>query len=214
MKKIGVVSQKGGVGKSTLARDIARQFAADGWKVKIADLDLKQTTSVSWNAVRQAGGIEPELSVESFPSPQKALTVSGFDLLVFDGKPHSDIETKRIAEVCDLVVIPTGATRDDLMPQTLLAHELVAAGIRPAKIVFVLNGVIEAEDAVTTDAREFIRQAGYQVVDQAIPLRKSYQNAQNEGRSISEVTFPGLKEVAEQAVGGVASRLMGQKEAA
>src|SRR5713226_8622033 len=34
---LGMVSQKGGVGKSTLARLVAREYAA-GWNVKIADL--------------------------------------------------------------------------------------------------------------------------------------------------------------------------------
>jgi len=37
---IAVVSQKGGVGKSTCARLIAREYAQAGWNVKIADLDL------------------------------------------------------------------------------------------------------------------------------------------------------------------------------
>ena len=34
--KIGVVSQKGGVGKSTLCRLIACEYARNGWNVKIA----------------------------------------------------------------------------------------------------------------------------------------------------------------------------------
>ena len=34
---IGVVSQKGGVGKSTISRLVAREYAAAGWTVKIAD---------------------------------------------------------------------------------------------------------------------------------------------------------------------------------
>ena len=42
---IGVVSQKGGVGKSTCARLIAREYAYAGWDVKIADLDVSQGTS-------------------------------------------------------------------------------------------------------------------------------------------------------------------------
>jgi chromosome partitioning protein len=36
---IGFISQKGGVGKSTLARLVAREYASGGWNVKIADLD-------------------------------------------------------------------------------------------------------------------------------------------------------------------------------
>ena len=38
---IGMVSQKGGAGKSTLARLFARELAKDGFSVKIADLDTQ-----------------------------------------------------------------------------------------------------------------------------------------------------------------------------
>lgn len=211
MRKIGVVSQKGGVGKSTIARDIARQFAAAGYKVKIADLDLKQTTSRDWSVRRLAAGVEPTISVESFQTPLQALQTTGFDLLVFDGKPHSDIETKRIAEVCDLVVIPCGTSLDDLAPQVRLAHELRKAGIELERIVFVLNGVIEVDDLATSDARRYIEEAGYSVVRQAIPMRKSYQSAQNSGRSLSEVTHPGLREIALNAIEEIALNLQPKK---
>lgn len=213
MQKIGVVSQKGGVGKSTLARDIARQFAHEGWRVKIADLDLKQTTSVDWNVARQAAGVEPSISVESFPTPAKALSVAGFDLLVFDGKPHSDVETKRIAEVCDLVVIPTGATRDDLMPQVKLALELREAGINPSRMIFVVNSVIELAGGEVGDAKDFIRQSGFEVAEQALPRKRMYQNAQNTGRSLSEVTHPGLAKCAVNVVDELAAKLL-KKDAA
>jgi Flp pilus assembly CpaE family ATPase len=45
---VGIVSQKGGVGKSTLARLVAREYALAGWSVKIADLDVSQGTSFNW----------------------------------------------------------------------------------------------------------------------------------------------------------------------
>jgi chromosome partitioning protein len=49
---VGLVSQKGGVGKSTLARLVAREYATAGWNVKIADLDTAQGTSFNWQARR------------------------------------------------------------------------------------------------------------------------------------------------------------------
>lgn len=39
---IGIVSQKGGVGKSTLARLVAREYANAGWRAKIVDLDYRR----------------------------------------------------------------------------------------------------------------------------------------------------------------------------
>ncbi len=42
---VGFISQKGGVGKSTLARGLSREAAASGLNVKLADLDTQQGTS-------------------------------------------------------------------------------------------------------------------------------------------------------------------------
>src|SRR5437588_724414 len=59
---LGLISQKGGVGKSTLARLVAREYAAAGWNVKIADLDVSQGTSFNWQARRLQRAIEPAVA--------------------------------------------------------------------------------------------------------------------------------------------------------
>lgn len=214
MHMIGVVSQKGGVGKSTLAREIGRQFAFNGWRVKIADLDTKQTTSADWNAIRREARLEPDISVETFSDPTQLKGLADFDMLVFDGKPHSDMQTRRIAELVDLVVIPTGTSRDDLTPQIKLAYELEdIAKVPRRKIVFVLNNVNATEGIDVSMAKATIMASGYSVVNQAIPRRPAYQNAQNSGRSLSEVSHPGLAETASRAVEEIVERMM-KKEAA
>jgi chromosome partitioning protein len=214
MHMIGVVSQKGGVGKSTLAREIARQFAFGKWRVKIADLDTKQTTSADWNAIRREAHIQPDISVEAFSDPTQVTGLADFDLLVFDGKPHSDKQTRRIAEMVDLVVIPTGTTRDDLTPQLKLAYELEdIAKVSRRKVIFVLNNVIDVQAPEVAFARSTIVGAGYDVVSTPIPRRIAYQNAQNVGRSLSEVSHPGLAETASKAVEEIVARMM-NKEAA
>ncbi len=48
---LGMVSQKGGVGKSTLARMMAREFVEGGLATKIADLDTQQQTCTNWAGV-------------------------------------------------------------------------------------------------------------------------------------------------------------------
>src|ERR1022692_3385638 len=63
---ISIVSQKGGVSKSTLARLVAREYANAGWSVKIADLDIAQSTSFAWQGRRLQAGIEPIIPVERF----------------------------------------------------------------------------------------------------------------------------------------------------
>lgn len=208
MKRIGVVSQKGGVGKSTLARDIARQFASDDWAVKIADLDVKQTTSCDWNAIRQSNNITPDISVESFKSAAQVERITGYNLVVIDGKGHSDVDTLQIAKISDLVVIPTGATRDDLVPQVRLAHELVKGGVKASRLFFVINNVIDAKGPDVVEAMAYIREAGYEVATTAVARRRAYQNAQDNGRSLSETTFPSLASAASTVVEEIAARFL------
>ena len=49
---VAFISQKGGVGKSTLSRGLAREAAKSGLAVKICDLDTQQDTSVEWHRRR------------------------------------------------------------------------------------------------------------------------------------------------------------------
>lgn len=194
MKRIACISQKGGVGKSTIARDVAVQFAANGWNVAIADLDVRQTTSGLWNETRRETQTEPSVTVSSFPNVDAAVAMGGYDLVVFDGKPYSDSDTRKLALASDLILIPTGPTRDDLYPQTLLAHELVENRIDPARILFVLNSVSsDLDGAEVNAAKSWIAEAGFKAATSVIPRRTAYGQVHNIGRSISEVIHPSLR---------------------
>ena len=135
---IGVISQKGGVGKSTISRLIAREFAAQGWHTKIGDLDISQATSFRWRSRRLLNGIEPDIPVEQYGRVDQALKIADqYDILVIDGAPHATQATYQIAKASDLIVIPTGLAVDDLEPGVMLAHELVQS-IPRDRIVFAL----------------------------------------------------------------------------
>ena len=64
-------SQKGGVGKSTLARSTAVALAYAGRKVLLADFDVEQRTCLRWQAQRQARGLEPTITVAKFSKEAK-----------------------------------------------------------------------------------------------------------------------------------------------
>ncbi|CAH0499286.1 hypothetical protein NVSP9465_04385 [Novosphingobium sp. CECT 9465] len=104
---VAFVSQKGGVGKSTLARALAREAAAGELRVKIADLDTQQGTSVDWHRARLGISIEPIVSVEAFKTASQALAAAdGFDLLIIDGPARTSKATLEIARSSSLVVQP------------------------------------------------------------------------------------------------------------
>jgi len=71
---IAFVSQKGGVGKSTMSRALAREAANNGLKAKIADLDTQQGTSIDWHRTRLNQGIEPPSPPKLSPQPPTLLS--------------------------------------------------------------------------------------------------------------------------------------------
>jgi chromosome partitioning protein len=188
---IAFVSQKGGVGKSTLSRALAREAAAGGLTVKIADLDTQQGTSADWNRVRLNARIEPALAVETFATATQALCVADhYNLLIIDGPARTSSGTLEIANIADLVVQPTGASVDDLRPAVREFHALVQAGIPTAKLVFALNRIGTAVEE--SEARAYLAQAGYAVLDGCLLERPAYRKAQNVGHSITETSYHNL----------------------
>lgn len=204
---IGVVSQKGGVGKSTLCRIIAREYAAGGWNVKIADLDVSQSTSFNWQARRLNAAAEPQVAVEQFSSVSAARKVAAhYDLMVFDGAPHATSATLEIAKASDLVVLPSGLALDDLEPTVRLAHELTQSGVSIAKIAVALCRIGDSA-AELDEARAYIKRAGYYLLPGAIPDRTAYRRASDIGRALTETPFPTLNERAEELAQAVINRI-------
>lgn len=207
---IGMVSQKGGVGKSTLARLLAREYAQAGWSVKIADLDISQGTSTDWKQRREQSSLDPEVAVEPFRTVAQAVKIAElYDLIVFDGPPHSMSGTLEIGRASALTVLPTGLSLDDLRPSVMLAHELVDNGIPASKILFALCRVGDRENEIE-EARTYITRAGYDCAAGSLPEKTGYRRASDEGKALSEVTYPSLKERAEELAQSIIDRIAQQ----
>lgn len=194
---IGFISQKGGVGKSTLARLLAREVAHGGLNTKIADLDVQQATASNWARRRAENKIEPTIRAETFKEVKTALNeAEQFDVLIFDGAPHASKQTREVAEAADLVVIPTGQGIDDLEPAVLLAHDLMKDGVPLSKISFALMRVTDS-DAEVKAAREYLSATPYKVLEGEVPFKTGFSKALDSGRSITETPFRSLHKKAD-----------------
>ena len=213
---IGIVSQKGGVGKSTLARLIAREAVAGGLRAKIADLDHGQQTSTKWQARRAANGLSPEVRVEVFTNVRSALAESeNFDVYVIDGAPHASKDTAKVAEQASLIIIPTSDSDEDLEPAVLLAHDLRAEGVPIARIVFALCLVSDSAKEIAA-AQEYLSKTPYGVLDGEIPFRTGFRTALAQGRAITETPFRTLVKRADRLAQSIidAAAAAGERKAA
>jgi chromosome partitioning protein len=205
---IACVSQKGGVGKSTLARALAREAAVNGLRVKLADLDTQQGTSSNWHRRRLDAGAEPTFSTEAFKTASQAIRMADqFDVLVIDAPARASVATLEIARAAALVVQPTGASADDLHPAVLTFHELIREGIPQGRLAFALCRI--GTDAEEVEARAYIEQAGFYALPGFLPERPAYRQAQNLGLSITETRFPQLNRRADELLQAVVDRVNG-----
>lgn len=205
---IGLVSQKGGVGKSSLARMLAREFVVGGMSTKVGDLDSQQLTCVTWSGRRAENGVTPEIRVEPFASVKTALADAGrFDALVLDGRPHASEQTVEIAHASDLVIIPTGQTLDDLHPGVILAHSLRKKGVSADRIAFALFRTT-GSDRENAAARDYIAEAGYLMLAGDVASRTGYGAAQDLGRAITETPYKTLNSRAAALAQSVIDRLV------
>ncbi|KPY61002.1 MULTISPECIES: ParA family protein [Pseudomonas syringae group] len=203
---VAFVSQKGGVGKSTLARALAREAAYGGLRVKVADLDTQQGTIVDWHRLRLSLGIEPIVSVEAFGTAAQALeAATGYDLLIIDGPARTSQATLDIARAADLIVQPSGASRDDLIPAVREFHALTKAGIPKERLAFALNRIGTPAEEVAS--RAFLEEAGYSVLAGFLRDRAAYRQAQNTGHSITETRYAGLNDQADTLIQSLIDRV-------
>jgi chromosome partitioning protein len=209
MRIASFVGQKGGVGKSTLARVLAVAAARAQHKVLIGDFDLEQLTCVAWSALRMRQGIEPDIEARAFKSLKKLRkSVTDFDLLVVDTRGLADELTEDVSKESDVVFLPTGTSMDDLRPTLALARRLAKSRSVGNKIVLVLSKTGRSE-RLLEQAEATISEAGFDMLNAVWPERDGFQADLDVGRAGSESSNPHLKQAAREVEQAMLTLAMG-----
>jgi chromosome partitioning protein len=185
---------------------IAREAAAQGKQAKILDFDIKQMTSTDWVRERLERDLEPAIEAEPTKNITKALKLNrDYDVLVLDGAPGSPKRTAELVPECDLIILPTGASKADLVPTLALARRIAGMSLEAEGPLFALCRVMTPAEAA--DARATIGAAGFTILDGELIERPGYRQAQNFGRSASETSFPSLNNRAKKLARAILDRL-------
>ena len=185
MKVISLISQKGGVGKTTIALHLAVRWtqAPQGQpNVAVVDLD-PQASAANWGDRRDAKlpVVRPAFAAR-LKQELAAIRKAGGEVAVLDTAPHSDNVTLEAAEVSDLVVIPC---RPSILDLEALAGTVKLIKTADVPILAVMNAVVpHVPDAER--AEEAIARLGAEISPVRISRRVAYSRALLEGKTAQE----------------------------
>ncbi len=196
---ISVTNLKGGVGKSTLAQNLAVFLARKGRNLCIADTDVEQQTSVKWGSVRS--GIE-DVTVPEIPvfliNPDtisdQILNKLGkkYDLVIIDGTPALTELTTRIIIMSDVVITPILASATDVWALETFLKRYEEARITKEAMggkveLFVLLNKYNERTNLDREIGEAIGEMGVNILSSKISTRVAYKEATVQGLGIMEL---------------------------
>ncbi len=113
---LAFVSQKGGVGKSTLAVAVAWELQARGDRVLVVDSDPQATVRVTGEVATENGAPAPSivaLGRDMHRPDQIPLLAQGFDHVVIDTPGRLGDVQRSALMVADMAVVPVGQSAAD-----------------------------------------------------------------------------------------------------
>lgn len=158
-KIITVAHQKGGVGKTTLAINLAYCFK-DSMNLGLVDFDLQGSLLGLKNTLIN-------LNIEHRPKDLSQLAKLPYDLVIIDTPPYLSNDFKEIFLASDYILIPTKAGFLDVMAlQATIQLVKEAQKVKPSLKAGIVLNMIKPQTALTGDIKAII-------VDFDVPLLES-----------------------------------------
>lgn len=193
MKIIVMASQKGGVGKTTLAGHLGAQASSEGYQVALLDADPQGSLSEWWNVREAQQPIFATAAISGLPEAVASLKNAGIKVLIIDTPPAVTETIRAVVSLADLVLIPTRPSPHDLRA---VGKTVDIVNECEKRMVFILNGAANRA-RITTDAAVALSQHGA-VAPTVIHQRTDFASAMIDGRTVQEVD-PSSKSAAEIA---------------
>jgi chromosome partitioning protein len=187
MKTLGLISQKGGVAKTTLATALAVCAEQVGKGAAVFDLD-PQASAAFWKDTRQA----ETPAVVAIPAARlgnmlRAAEEAGTELAIIDTPPFAKDIAFEAAQAADFILIPTRPAVLDVMAMSKTL-ELVGHYGKPSAVVLTF---CPTQGREVSDTIEAVKQLGARIVPVKIHHRVAYSRAQQTGLTAQEFETDG-----------------------
>jgi chromosome partitioning protein len=190
---IGVLNQKGGVGKTTISVNLAHALALIGHRVLLVDAD-PQGSALAWSSVRTAAPLFPVVGMPK-PTLHKDLPEIARDYayVIIDGAPRVNELCRAAIMASDFVLIPVQPS-----PYDVWASEEIVNLIREARVfkedikaAFTINRKI-VNTAIGRDVASALAAYDFPILDVAICQRVVFAESAAQGGTVLETEPMGL----------------------
>jgi len=200
-KVVVVGNEKGGVGKTTLAVNLATMCALAGKDVLLVDTD-RQESSSDWAAARSIyradRGMTPDIVCVS-KTGKVGYDISSmrekFDVVIVDAGGRDSIELRQAMVVCDILIVPVKPGQFDswsfpAMSNLVRQIRAQTEEEKPAKII--INGSNPNPGVKeSANVRELLNNnysEDFQILDFEVHERIAFRNGVPDGMSVVELT--------------------------
>jgi chromosome partitioning protein len=187
MKTLGILSRKGGVGKTTIAFHLAVLAHEAGLRSLLIDLDPQRSATQWWRARAAEAPPLVETDTSRLRGILEDAEADGIDLTVVDTRPSQENDVEHVAVLADLTLVPSRPSIFDL--RAILGTLDIAKGVARRSMI-VLNACPPArgagEASVTVDARKALTAFGVPVARTSIVNRSIFPAAAVDGLTAGE----------------------------
>lgn len=183
---ITVAQQKGGAGKTTLVAHLAAQWAGQGRKIALIDIDPQESLT-AWYKVRvKTSGEDEHIDLRWVSGWRAGSEVDRlkreFDLILIDSPPHAETGAKTAIRAADLVLVPLQLSPMDLWA-TKPTLQLIKAEKRDC--LLVLNRVPH-RGLLADEMRAAIAEERLPVAASTLGSRSAFAASLTKGKGVSE----------------------------
>lgn len=195
---VGVLNQKGGVGKTTTSIGIASVLAKRGDRVLVIDAD-PQGSSLDWAAAREGDALFtvvglPRASIHK----EIANLAKDYDHVIIDGPPRVTDLARSAILASDVVLIPVQPSPYDIWAANEVVELIKEASVfkENLKSCFVINRKI-VNTAIGRDVVDALSTYPVPVLENSIAQRVIFAESAAQGKAVFELEpeHPGALEL-------------------
>ncbi len=190
-----IANEKGGVGKTTIAVNLAAMCRLAGHDVLLVDTD-RQESAGTWAAMRHETDFQPTITcVSKTGKVGRDLVELGqkYGMVIVDAGGRDSLEMRQALAVCDLCLIPIKPAQFDvwsLSRMAALLRDVAERMDRKVNAVAVLNGAspnpsvretIEVKEALSDYSELFT------VMEPVVTERIAFRKASRDGLGVVEL---------------------------